>query len=236
VGKVANGITTVHLSYVRERTGHALIGVRRWIPAGQIDDPVKSVVMGLPPDLQFRTKASWPSISAPRRLPMAPGSTSCAAMRSTAIAPNCATSWKHAARAMRCGSPSAFRLAMAAGVTLTCAEVITRLLNDARRWEVRSAGAGSKGQRWYARALLTTGSPRHQLLIRRHLVSGELAFRCCFVPEGQRVSMARLIRAAGLRRPAEEDFAVSKDCFGLDQSQVRLHTAIARHTVLVTAA
>jgi SRSO17 transposase len=28
VGKVANGITTVHLAYVRERTGHALIGAR----------------------------------------------------------------------------------------------------------------------------------------------------------------------------------------------------------------
>jgi hypothetical protein len=27
-----------------------------------------------------------------------------------------------------------------------------------------------------------------------------------------------------------------KDCFGLDQSQVRLYTAIARHTVLVMAA
>jgi SRSO17 transposase len=26
VGKVANGINTVHLSYVREGTGHALIG------------------------------------------------------------------------------------------------------------------------------------------------------------------------------------------------------------------
>jgi SRSO17 transposase len=56
VSKVANGITTVHLSYVRERTGHALIGARQWIPAGQIDDPMKSVVMGLPLDLQFRTK------------------------------------------------------------------------------------------------------------------------------------------------------------------------------------
>ena len=28
-GKVANGITTVHLSYVREKTGHALIGARQ---------------------------------------------------------------------------------------------------------------------------------------------------------------------------------------------------------------
>jgi hypothetical protein len=34
----------------------------------------------------------------------------------------------------------------------------------------------------------------------------------------------------------EEDFEFGKDCFGLDQSQVRLYTAIARHGVLVMAA
>ncbi len=53
---MANGINTVHLSYVRERAGHALIGARQWIPAEQIEDPVKSLLMGLPPDLVFRTK------------------------------------------------------------------------------------------------------------------------------------------------------------------------------------
>jgi DDE superfamily endonuclease len=55
-GKVANGINTVHLCHVREGTGHALIGARQWIPAEQIEDPVKSLVMGLPLDLRFRTK------------------------------------------------------------------------------------------------------------------------------------------------------------------------------------
>ena len=55
-GKVANGINTVHLSYVREKTGHALIGARQWIPREHLEDPVKSLVMGLPPDLEFRTK------------------------------------------------------------------------------------------------------------------------------------------------------------------------------------
>jgi hypothetical protein len=50
-GRVANGTSTVHLSYVREKTGHALIGARQWIPAGDIADPVKSLVTGLPPDL-----------------------------------------------------------------------------------------------------------------------------------------------------------------------------------------
>lgn len=129
---------------------------------------------------------------------------------------------------MCCGSPPVFRLTLARGVMLTCAQAVTRLLKGARRWEVRSAGAGSKGQRWYAWASLATASPRHYLLIRRHLASGELAFHYCYVPEGRLVSKARLIRAAGLRWPVEECFELSKDCFGLDQSQVRLYTAIAR--------
>ena len=55
-GRVANGINTVHLSYVREATGHALIGARQWVPAEDIADPVKSLVTDLPLDLRFRTK------------------------------------------------------------------------------------------------------------------------------------------------------------------------------------
>ena len=34
----------------------------------------------------------------------------------------------------------------------------------------------------------------------------------------------------------EEEFRLGKDSFGLDESQVRLYTAIAPHTVLVMAA
>ena len=56
------------------------------------------------------------------------------------------------------------------------------------------------------------------------------------MPDGQILTKARLIRAAGLRWPVEEDFEFSKDCFGLDQCQARLYTAIARHAVLVMAA
>jgi SRSO17 transposase len=55
-GRVANGINTVHLSYVRENTGHALIGARQWIPEEQIKDPVRSLVTGLPLGMVFRTK------------------------------------------------------------------------------------------------------------------------------------------------------------------------------------
>jgi hypothetical protein len=58
---------------------------------------------------------------------------------------------------------------------------------------------------------------RSPLRTQRLLSSGELAFHYCFVPAGQPVSKARLIRAAGLRWPVEEAFEFGKDCFGLDQ-------------------
>ena len=55
-GKVANGITTVHLSYVRERTGHALIGARQWIPRRAHQRPGEVAGHGAAADLVFRTK------------------------------------------------------------------------------------------------------------------------------------------------------------------------------------
>ena len=55
-GKVANGITTVHLAYAREGIGHALIAARQWIPRGQLEDLARRRVMRLPPDLAFRAR------------------------------------------------------------------------------------------------------------------------------------------------------------------------------------
>jgi DDE superfamily endonuclease len=236
VGKVANGITTVHPAYVRERTVHALIGARQWIPAGHISDPVCSLVMGLPDDLVFRTKGE-PAIDICAEA-LADGAAfdficgdevygACTKLREF-------LEGRHQAYVLRV--PCSSHLTLARGIILTCADVVTGLLKGTRRWEVRSAGNGSKGERWYAWALVAAASPRHHLLIRRHLKTGELAFHYCYLPQGQPVSKTRLIRAAGLRWPVEEGFEFGKGCFGLDQAQVRLYHAIARHTVLVMAA
>jgi SRSO17 transposase len=234
-GKVANGITTVHLAYVREKTGHALAGARQWIPAEHISDPVKSLLMGLPLDLVFRTKGQLAIDICTEVLGDGIGFDficgdevygNCTELRSF-------LEGRGQGYVLRVRS--SFHLTLAREVRMTCAQAAARLLPGGR-WEVRSAGTGSKGQRWYGWAWLGTASPRHWLLIRRHLVTGELAFHYCHVPQGQLVSMSRLIRAAGLRWPVEEDFGLGKDCFGLDESQVRLYTAIARHTVLVMAA
>ncbi len=98
--------------------------------------------------------------------------------------------------------PSNFRLTLPGGWRLTCTDAASQL--TARKHpEVRSAGKGSKGERWYAWSWLATASPQHCLLIRRHLNTGELAFHYCFVPEGQPLTLTRLIRASGLRWPVD---------------------------------
>jgi SRSO17 transposase len=182
-GRVANGINTVHLSYVREKIGHALADARQWIPREHIEDPVTSLVMGLPPNLEFRTKG---------QLAMdvcadcyADGLTfeficgdevygSCTRLREFL---------KAGRQAYVLRVASSFMITLACGTKLTCAEAVKRLVKDERRWEVRSAGKGSKGERWYAWAWIGTASPRHHLLVRRHLKSGELTFTTATFPK-----------------------------------------------------
>ena len=148
-GKVANGINTVHLAYVREHAGHALIGARQWVPAAQIADPVTSLLMGLPPGLEFRTKGQLAIDIAAGAL--ADGITfdffcgdevygSCTQLREF---------FEDRGQAYVLRVSSSFRLTLPGGKKLTCADAAAMLL--ARRHpEVRSAGKGSKGERWYA--------------------------------------------------------------------------------------
>ena len=235
-GRVANGINTVHLSYGRERVGHTLIGARQWIPAAHIDHPVTCERMGLPAELVFRTKGQLAIDLLTDAYADGVGFDvvcgdevygGCTALRQFCEA---------RAQAYVLRVASTFMLTLPSGDRLTCAQAVTRLAGDDRRWQVRSAGTGSKGERWYAWVLIATASPHHQLLVRRHLRSGELAFHYCHTPTGQVFTAARLIRAAGLRWPVEEDFEFAKDHLGLDQCQARLYTAITRHAVLVMAA
>ena len=235
-GRVDNGINTVHLAYVREGVGHALIGARQWIPAEQIDDADTATAMGLPADLRFRTKGQLAidictqAYADGVRFDVMCGDEvygACTQLREF---------FEQQQQAYVLRVACTFMLDLGAGLRLTCQQAVQQLV-DSRQWEVRSAGTGSKGQRWYAWVRIATASPRHLLLVRRHLRTGDLAFHYCYLgPEGQRASMTRLIRAAGLRWPVEEDFEFGKDQFGLDQCQARLYTAIRRHTVLVMAA
>lgn len=234
-GRLANGINTVHLAYVRERVGHALVGARQWIPAEHLADPGTRARMGIADGPVFRTKGQLAiDICTDAYADGVVFDFVCG----DEVYGNCTPLrefFEERQQAYVLRVASNFMLTLNAETRMTCAKAVALLARDTRRWQVRSAGAGSKGQRWYAWAWIAAGS-RHYLLVRRHLTSGELAFHYCYVPPGQPLALARLVRAAGLRWPVEETFEFSKDSFGLDQCQARLHTAIIRHTVLVMTA
>ena len=183
-GRVANGINTVHLCYVRQHRGHALIGFRQWIPRRRYEDPAVRERMGLPADLAFATKGELavqiPTDALRRRVvtDFVCGDEvygSCPALRCYL---------ESRPRGMCCGSRRRSCSALAAA-RLSCAGVVATHLRPRRRWMIASAGTGSKGERDYAWAWIATASPRHWLLIRRHLATGECAYHYCHVPAGQ---------------------------------------------------
>lgn len=235
-GGVDNGINTVHLAYVRQQVGHALIGCRQWIPAEQLADPVTAARMGLPDGLEFATKGQ-----------LAVQVLADAAHDGAVVdfvagdevyghSPDLRSYCEAAGQAYILRVRSTFTLQLGGTKPMTCKKIVKTMVWPKKRWQILSAGPGDKGSRDYAWAWVTTASPVHWLLIRKHLRTGELAFHYCHVPAGQPVTLNRLVTAAGLRRPVEETFEFGKGLFGLDQSQVRLHEAIRRHTVLVMLA
>jgi SRSO17 transposase len=235
-GRVANGINTVHGAWIREGTGQFLAGFRQWIPEEQVKAPATSLVMALPLDLRFRTKGElaieiFDDAAADGLLPDF--------VCGDEVYGSSAKLREHLEQEKQgyvLRVAKTFRITLRDGSVVTCEDAVKTLLKSKRRWEIRSAGKGSKGDRWYAWAWIGTASPRYSVLIRRHLKTGELAFHYCYVPEGQHNSKARLIRAAGLRWPVEEEFEFGKGQFGLDESQARLFHAITRHAVLACAA
>jgi SRSO17 transposase len=235
-GGVANGINTVHLSYVRGGVGHALIGCRQWIPAEQINDPAIAARTGLPEGLEFATKGKLAThVLAETRAEGVVLDFVCGD-EVYGNSPDLRRYCEQEAQGYVLRVPSTFPLILGDGTTATCKQIVKRYLKPKRRWAIVSAGAGDKGARYYGWAWVAAGPAQHCLLIRKHLRTGDLAYHYCYVPEGQPVTFKRLVTAAGLRWPAEEDFEFGKDLFGLDQSQVRLYEAIRRHTVLVMIA
>lgn len=232
-GRIANGVNTVYCSYATPG-GHALAGARIYVPEDQLADPDRREAIGVGDDVEFKTK---PQLALEI----------CAEMVADATMPPWAAGDEVYGRSselrtflenndvgyvLRVGK--AFHAELAENVKLRADEAVTGHLTEAS-WQIVGV-PGSKGQRLYAWAWLQTRSARHYLLIRKHLTTGELAYHYCYVPPARPVILATLVQVACLRWPVEEDFGFGKDYFGLDHSQVRLYTALARHIVLTMAA
>jgi SRSO17 transposase len=72
-----------------------------------------------------------------------------------------------------------------------------------------------------------------QLLIRRSITSGELAYYLCWSP--WTATLAEPVRVAGARWAVEECFQAAKNETALDHYQTRKHKAWYRHITLAMA-
>lgn len=108
------------------------------------------------------------------------------------------------------------------GLLETAASATAKLPPDA--WQRHSAGAGSKGERWYDWAWLPLAERaatgwRKWLLVRRSLDDGALAYYRVFAP--QDTTLERLVHVAGSRWTIEQCLEEAKGEAGLDQYEVR---------------
>ena len=232
-GRVANGVNTVYCSYATAG-GHALVGAKIYLPAAQLDDPDRRAMLGISEDVVFRTK---PQLAIDVLADMVADDTMppwCAGDEVYGRASEFRTFLETNGIGYVVRVGCAFNVDAAPGLRIRADDLVRRFLLPAS-WQVCSV-SGSKGEREYAWAWVSTTSPRHFVLIRRHLGTGELAYHYCYIPPTEPIQFMTLVRVACLRWPVEEDFEFGKDQFGLDQSQVRLYTALLRHIVLTMAA
>ncbi|WP_141725475.1 IS701 family transposase [Micromonospora pallida] len=239
-GRIENAQVGVFLGYAG-RDGHTLIDRRVYLPVSWTEDRGRCQAAGVPDEIGFATKSEL-----------------AAEMITAAVDAGVPVAWAAADEAY--GNSSVFRnrlrgqrlgyvlavsrshlVPLDGGKVKARADRIAAEL-PASAWQRRSAGAGSKGPRYYDWAWLdqvtTDADPddggRHSLLIRRNTSTGELAFYRCWTP--QPATLAQLVRVAGIRWTVEEAFQAAKSQVGLDQHQVRRWDSWHRFTILALAA
>lgn len=233
-GRIENSQVAVYLTYATE-AGHAFIDRELYLPKSWTEDRRRCAAAGVPAETTFATKPALAAGLIERALDAgAPASWVAAdevygndpklrtALRERGIGHVLAVSRDH-----RAATSTGLRRAIDLAVTL-----------PGTVWQIRSAGAGSKGHRWYAWALVhldEAGQPgQHHLLIRRNLRTGEHAFYRCWSPNP--VPITALIRVAGLRWRVEENFQAGKGLTALDEHQVRRWISWQRWTILAMLA
>ncbi|MFD0973768.1 IS701 family transposase [Plantactinospora endophytica] len=239
-GRIENSQVGVFLGYAGA-DGHTLIDRRVYLPASWTDDRDRCQAAGVPDEIGFATRSEL-----------------AAEMITAALGAGVPAEWAAADEVY--GNSAAFRahlrghqlgyvLAVSRSHLVPIDGGKTRVRADriaadlpASAWQRRSAGAGSKGPRFYDWAWLddvcTDADPddggRHSLLIRRNTTTGELAFYRCWTPRP--ATLAQLVRVAGIRWTVEEAFQAAKSQVGLDQHQVRRWDSWHRFTTLALAA
>ncbi len=234
-GRIENAQVAVYAVWAGRR-GAAFVDRELYVPRSWTSDPARCSAAGLPQDLVFATKPALALRIVQRTVAAEAVPGFVAGDEVYGNDPR-----------LRAGLEQlsiGYVLAVASGAT---AGLVTGPLSagalaaglPAQSWQLRSAGQGSKGQRWYQWAYVSlaetssAGGERY-LLVRRNRSTGELAFYRCWTPAA--VALAELVRVAGTRWSIEEAFQTGKGLTALDEHQVRRYTSWCRWTVLVMLA
>ncbi|SOR76590.1 FOG: Transposase [Streptomyces chartreusis NRRL 3882] len=233
-GRIENSQVGVFLAYATSR-GRTLIDRRLYLPEQSwCSDPGRRQAAGIPETVQFQTKPrlAWEMIAAALDAGVeAPWVTGDEAYGQD---PQLRAALEARGTGYVMAVACSTRVRINSGRTTMRADTVAERL-PASAWQRHSAGNGAKGPRYYDWAWIHIGTDGHRhLLVRRNRTTGELAFYLCWSPT--EVTLAELVRVAGVRWSVEECFQAAKGQVGLDHYQVRNWTSWHRHITLAMLA
>jgi SRSO17 transposase len=242
-GRIENCQIGVFLAYASSK-GHALIDRALYLPEHWCADAERRTEAAIPEDEVFATK---PALAKQMIIRALDAGVPCAWVLGDEVYGS-----DHKLRAALEQREQAYVLTVRSNEKLwsvlgkktgwyTAAELTEA--RPASAWRCHSAGAGTKGERFYdwtrLRLARRPGPPRanwqHWLLVRRNCEDpDDVAYYVVFGPAN--TSLATLARVAGMRWPVEECFEVAKQEVGLDEYEVRSWHGWYRHITLAMLA
>jgi SRSO17 transposase len=231
-GKIENCQIGVFLSYASEH-GHTLMDRELYLPKEWTNDRERCRKAGIPDERAFATKPVLArqmlerSFAAGVKLAWIAGDSVYGDHRPL-------RQWLEARR-------QAYVLAVSSNEYVwheQRQQAVSTLLTGlpAEGWERLSAGAGSKGPRWYDWRRLELSDPAEEgfarwLLVRRSISDpSEMTAYVSFAPVDS--TLPALVRVAGMRWTVEESIQTGKGEVGLDHYEVRSWTGWYRHMTL----
>ena len=231
-GRIENCQVGVFLAFAGRR-GHALIDRELYLPKEWAGDGGRREAAGVPPEAAFATKPQL----AERMLKRAWRAGVKAAWVTGDEVYGGDPRFRRALESN--GQPYVLAVRCDQRLWVEFAQVrVDRIADDlpARAWRRASAGAGSKGPRWYDWAVVPFGPVdergwRLWLLVRRHRERpDERAYYLCRGPAS--TPRRELVRVAGSRWTVEECFERAKGDCGLSDYKVRSWVGWYRHITL----
>src|SRR3954452_8232059 len=242
-GRVENSEIGVFLAYA-SRKGHALIDRALYLPEAWCADAARRDEVAIPDETVFATK---PALAQQMIIRALDAGVPCAWVLGDEVYGS-----DHKLRAALEQREQAFVLTVRSNEKLwavranktgwyTAAELAAA--RPASAWQCHSAGAGTKGERFYDWARLRLARRpgpvqphwQHWLLIRRNRTDpADVMYSVGFAPAN--TSLATLARVAGMRWTVEECFEVAKQAVGLDDYEVRSWQGWYRHITLAMLA